>query len=104
MYFAMEKKKTLADAALIDDRNGHVTIASFDGFHTYKLDKFIEQPTDGLLYDLNINKATVLTMLGQDDQREALLWVNRYAAMRVIERLKERVATLEQENFALKQK
>lgn len=85
----MEKHTTFADAVLDDEKNGNVTIATIDGFLTYKLDPFIDQPTDGLLYDLNINKATLLTMLGQKDQKEALLWVNRYAAMRVIERLKQ---------------
>lgn len=78
---------TLADCVREDEKNGLITIATIDGFQTCKFDDFFNQPLDGLLYDLNIDKATLLTMLSQDDQQEAAKWVNRYATMRVIKYL-----------------
>lgn len=83
-------RTTLADCVLEDEREGRITIAAFDGFHTFDFEAFMKQPVEGLLYDLNMDKATLLTMLGQENQQEAVEWVNRYAAMRVIERLMKR--------------
>lgn len=85
------ENKTFADAARDDERNGHVTVVTIDGLKTYELDAFVSQPIEGLLYDLNIDKATLMTMLSQDDGHAALLWVNRHAAMQVIERLKQQL-------------
>ena len=49
------------------------------------LEELIAQPTQGLLYDLNRDSATVLTFI--DDPK----WVNDYAVGLVITRLKEMV-------------
>jgi hypothetical protein len=50
------------------------------------------QPTDGLLYDLNRDEATVLILI--DDPK----WINDYAVCKVIRTLKKRIDEL---NFEL---
>ena len=44
---------------------------------------FIKQPTDGMLYDLNRDEATVLTFLPDTK------WINDYAVVKVIRELKK---------------
>lgn len=87
----MEKKTTFEDAALQDKKDGVITIVTPFGFEHYNIDEFIEQPTEGLLYDLNMDEATLLTFLANENQQEALKYVNQYAAMRVIKALKEKI-------------
>ena len=47
------------------------------------LEEIIKQPTEGLLYDLNRDRATVLTLM--DDPK----WVNDFAVGLVITKLKK---------------
>jgi len=49
------------------------------------LDEFIRQPAEGMLYDLNRNKITVLHFITQGNMK----WVNNYAVALVIEKLRE---------------
>lgn len=88
------KKTTFEDCVLDDEKKGYITIVSFDGFHTFNFEEFVKQPVDGLLYDLNMNKSTLLTFLADENQQEALKYVNQYAAARVIRKLKEEVDEL----------
>lgn len=87
----MEKKTTFEDAALQDKKDGVITIVTPFGFEHYNIDEFVEQPTEGILYDLNMDEATLLTFLANENQQEALKYVNQYAAMRVIKALKEKI-------------
>ena len=56
---------------------------TIDGPVSVDIDKFISQPTEGLLYDLNKDRATILAFI--DD----IKWINDYAAMLTITKLKE---------------
>lgn len=51
--------------------------------------KFIKQPIDGILYDLNRSEEVVLTFLPDPK------WVNDYAVAQVIRSLKSRIDELE---------
>ena len=53
------------------------------------LKEFIKQPTDGILYDLNLLEETVLS------QTENQKWINDFAVAKVIRALKERISELE---------
>jgi hypothetical protein len=70
-------------------QKGNVVIASFEGLGTTKLEDFIKQPADGILYDLNRIESVVLTFLPDPK------WVNDYAVAKVIRALKDRITELE---------
>jgi hypothetical protein len=62
--------------------NGNIVYASTEGACVVNLNEFIEQPIDGLLYDLNRSEEVILTFI--DD----LKWINDYAVCKVIRALK----------------
>ena len=64
-------------------KNGNIVIASFEGLHGANLKEFIKQPLAGLLYDLNRDEATILTLIEEDAK-----WVNDFAVCKVISELK----------------
>lgn len=70
--------KKIRELILEESKKGNVVFASFDGLSLMKLEDIINQPIDGLLYDLNRDVATVLTCI--DDPK----WVNDYAVCSVI--------------------
>ena len=78
-------EKTLQEAILEEEKKGNVVFSTFEGYAVSNLDKFIAQPVDGLLYDLNRSPEVVLTFI--DDPK----WVNDYAVYLVIKRLKEKL-------------
>jgi len=82
----MKKKTKFEDfknLVLQKEKKGKVVFMTIDGPMATDLEAFIKQPTEGLLYDLNRDRATVLTFI--DDPK----WVNDYAVGLVIKKLKE---------------
>ena len=73
----------LRDYILHKEKEGIVVFNTAEGLHEMKLEDLINQPTDGLLYDLNRDRATVLTWI--EDQK----WVNDFAVYQVIKKLKD---------------
>ena len=57
------------------------------------LEDLCNQPTDGILYDLNRDEASILAFASEDDP----YWVNNYATAQVIRYLKGRMEELEQQ-------
>lgn len=84
----------MKDKILEEYKKGNIVVSGFEGLQISKLDDIINQPVDGLLYDLNRNEAVVLTFL--DDPK----WVNDYAVCKVIRRLKEKIEELEKRDVA----
>lgn len=84
------------DFVLAEAKKGNVIIYTFDGPARMKLSDIIDQPADGLLYDLNRDQGTVLTFIDNEDRK----WINDYACGLVIGELKRR---LEQNNPALRE-
>lgn len=68
----------LKDKILEEYKKGNVVVATFEGIQTMPMKDFLEQPIDGMLYDLNRNETTILTFL--NDRK----WVNDYALTMVI--------------------
>lgn len=66
-----------------NEDKGLVTIMGIDGLMSMPIDELIKQPTDGLLYDLNRDKITTIT-LGRDGN---VRWVNDYAIALIVEYL-----------------
>lgn len=79
-------KKTLK---LIKDleKQGILVIMTEMGLLECPLDKFCQQDADGILYDLNRDEATTLTLGNEGLVR----WVNDYAVAKVIRYLKEKL-------------
>jgi len=85
----MGTEEKIRDKILEESKKGNIIVATFDGLQGMPLDEFIKQPTDGLLYDLNRDEATILTFI--EDPK----WVNDYAVCKVIRALKNRIEELE---------
>ena len=81
----------LKDVILKARNDGKVTLLNLDGLRTAPLSQFIEQPADGILYDLNRGEEVVLTFLPDPK------WINDFAVSQVIRALKKRIEELENE-------
>ena len=79
----MNDKISFKDLVLQKEKEGKVVFLTWDGPMETNLEDFIKQPTEGLLYDLNRDRLTVLSLI--EDKK----WVNDYAVGLVIAKLKE---------------
>ena len=75
--------KSLKEIVLEAEAENKVVFMTIDGLLSVNIDKFVLQPTEGLLYDLNRNRATILTFIDNPQ------FVNNFAVMKVITKLKE---------------
>jgi len=82
----------LKDKIREEYQKGNIVFASIDGLMCVNLAEFIEQDTDGILYDLNRDELTVMTFI--DDPK----WINDYAVCKVIRALKDKIYKLELRN------
>lgn len=89
MTDAITAKQAIRDLILAEYRKGNIVYASIEGPITVPVAEFIQQPTSGILYDLNRLPEVVLTNL--DDVK----WVNDYAVAMVISALKAKIDDLE---------
>lgn len=78
-------KKELADFIVEESRKGNVVFNTGEELAVAPLDEFIDQPADGILYDLNRLPEVVMTFI--DDAK----WINDYAVSMVIKRLREKL-------------
>jgi len=81
----MNEKEKFKNLVLQKEKEGKIILSTFDGLIETDLEEFITQPVEGLLYDLNRDRATVMTFI--DDPK----WVNDYAVSLVIAKLKEKI-------------
>lgn len=81
---------TLKNKVLKLSKEGYIVFNTGFGLDAEKLDEFIQQPVDGILYDLNRNESTILTLVNNDEK-----WVNDYAVAKVIRALKAKIDELE---------
>ena len=83
-----EQSTSLIDKIQSEAKNGNIVyFAAPNTLATTKIENFIKQPTEGILYDLNRDRATCLTWIKEGD----MTWVNSYAAALVIEALKNKL-------------
>lgn len=84
MKTEVKEQKEIRELVLQKEKEGKVVfVATFDKLMEADLEQFIKQPTEGLLYDLNRDRATVLTFIDKPK------WINDYAVGLVIKKLKE---------------
>lgn len=75
---------------LAEYEKGNIVVASFEGLQVCKLEDFIKQPVDGMLYDLNRLESVVLTFLPDPK------WVNDYAVSKVLRAMQAKIEKLQQ--------
>jgi len=75
-------KEQLKNIILEQQKQGDIVLKTPVGVRSIKLNKFIQQPIEGILYDLNKLPETILT------HTDNLKWINDYAAYLVIKELK----------------
>jgi hypothetical protein len=83
----MKSKKEVIELIRSQERQGNVVFNTIEGLQGMKLEEIIKQPTEGLLYDLNRDKATIMTLMDKDELYGK--WINDYAVCLVITKLKE---------------
>lgn len=67
------------------EKEGKVVLNTLEGLVEADLEEFIKQPAEGILYDLNRDRATVMQFI-KDEK-----WINDYACALVIMKLKEKL-------------
>jgi hypothetical protein len=87
-----KRKKDLRDFILSEATKGNIVLTTIGGLMVANLNEFVKQSTEGLLYDLNRDKATVITFLYDSK------WINDFAVALVIERLKTIIEEYENES------
>lgn len=70
-----------------NEDKGRVTVMGIDGLMSVPVEVLVKQSTEGLLYDLNRDKATTLTLGEEGNVR----WVNDYAMAVVVEYLMKQI-------------
>jgi len=81
----------MRDLILKEYEKGKIIVATIEGLAEMSLNDFIKQETEGLLYDLNRDEATILTFI--EDPK----WVNDFAVCKTIRALKNHIYYLEKE-------
>ena len=73
---------------LLEDvvKKGGIFFMTCDGIRSMKMEDFISQPADGILYDLNRDEATTITLA--KGRHSDVRWVNDLAVAYVIKALK----------------
>ena len=71
----------MKERILEEYKKGNIVFLTIDGLRTCPISEFVQQPVEGLLYDLNRDSATILSFI--DDPK----WVNDYALTQVLKYL-----------------
>ena len=77
--------ENIKNKILEEYKKGNIVVYTFEGLMVMPIKDIVNQPTSGLLYDLNRDEATILTSI--DDPK----WINDYACAKVIEELKRQL-------------
>ena len=68
----------ISEKILAESKNGNVVINTPLGLRLCKIEDIVNQPVDGLLYDLNRDEATIMTFIDSEK------WINDSACALVI--------------------
>lgn len=95
----MNKEETL-EYIKEKEKEGKITFMTIEGLMSCPLTDFIKQPAMGVLYDLNRDKLTTITLATEDNLR----WINDYAVAVLIEYLIKLVNDITDERNEYKKK
>ena len=87
-----EIRKSVCDWVLAEWDKGNLVYADIEGLKSIKLEEFIKQPLEGMLYDINRDAATILTFI--EDPK----WVNDFALTKLLEYYYNKCKEYENEN------
>lgn len=73
---------------------GHIVVKTLEGLISIPKDIFISQKVDGILYDLNRDEVTTLSLAKSRFNNER--WINDLAATKTIRALKEKLDKYEE--------
>ena len=71
--------ESIRDKVLSEWDKGNLVYADFEGLKSIKFDDFINQPLEGMLYDINRCLPVIMTYI--DDPK----WVNDFALVKLLE-------------------
>jgi len=74
-----EQLESIRDKVLAEWDKGNLVYADIEGLKSIKLEEFVKQPLEGMLYDINRDTATILTFI--EDPK----WVNDFALTKLLE-------------------
>ena len=84
---------TIKEKILSEYDKGNIVISTIEGLHVANLKEMIKQPVEGLLYDINRDELTILTLVENNPK-----WINDYASTQIIRELKSEVERLKKQN------
>lgn len=87
-----EQQKKWSEIVLEEREKGNVVFLAVDTIMTAPVREIVKQPADGLLWDLNRDEATALSLM---DHESMIHWVNNFAVSLVIRELKSQIDQLE---------
>lgn len=76
----------MLDIVKAEEEKGKIVFHTIDGIVTANVEEIIQQPVEGLLYDLNRDKVTCAHFIASDEDNSSP-WLNNYAAAVIIEKL-----------------
>lgn len=80
----------IKNKVLAEYQKGNIVFNTLDSIRSMKLEDFIQQPLEGMLYDINRDTVTILSFL--DDPK----WINDYALTRLLTYYHDRCKELEE--------
>lgn len=80
----------LLDIILNNQNEGKISVMTIDGLCTTNVNDIVNQPVEGLLYDLNRDKASLMSLAHESKNKR---WVNDLAMAFVVEHLYNQNAT-----------
>lgn len=93
-----EKYENFKNEVLEEYKKGNIVFMTIEGPTIAPLVEFLKQPAEGILYDLNRDRLTVLTYINEEK------WVNDFAVSVVIEVLKKSLDEAEEKIKELEKK
>ena len=83
-----EDKKKFSELVLAERKKGNVVYLCIDEVLSAPVKEIIKQPAEGLLWDLNRDEVTALTLMDKEGMTH---WVNNFAVALVIKELKRQL-------------
>ena len=97
----MEDKQELLKKIIQEEKNTNICIMTAEGMKKIPINNFINQSAESILYDLNRDKSTTITIAKTAKGKR---WINDYATAVVIENLKKEYDKLSNKYDLLEEK
>ena len=85
------KFQNFRDKILSEYNKGNIAFMDFEGLKSCNIDSFLSKPLEGILYDINRDEVTILTLI--NDKK----WVNDFALTKLLRHLHSKLEKYEKE-------